>query len=730
MQRAGPFGFAGGVQVGYNWQNGRWLAGIEGDVSYLHLNFDPKIGVPFVNNNNTAVINSYNNANWVSTVRPRVGWAANDWLIYATGGPALTRYDDRFSVNVVSPFGATNFFQSSALEKIRLGYAVGGGVEHAIDNNFSLRAEYLHLGFGRATAMLLQSSTPTQIVTQSADLRADIIRFGLNYRFGHDGDGIYDDVRVRPVRAPVASIWDKSNWEFEVGTRAFFSTGVDAESNPLGDPSALESRLLWSKLDSLAGETYARVDHSSGWFVKGFMGAGGIFNSILHDEDYEVNGPGTAYSNTYLTATGSMGYLVADVGYTFLRAPGAKLGAFVGYGFFSETLNSHGCTQVAGADICRPPDPPNTLELSNEDHYNSLRVGLSSEFMLTDKLKFVADAAYTPLVNLAGVDDHNSRGLIFPSSSSAGYGTMIDAFFTYDVTNNWNVGFGGRYWAWVMRKDGTSLSFGETPILGSPDAQTNQYMANRYGFYVQSGYHWGDTTRPAGLYDTVADATRPMDWTGVYVGGHIGGGWSTAYWTDPFGRGLSAGGDPLLPGFNDNTKAHGPLGGVQASANWQTGRWVVGIAADVSGATMRGDNTCFSGMGGVNCEHVINAFSTLTGRFGVAWDRAMFYVKAGGAIVNAGYNLNGNTGSLNLGMAGVRLNSTGWTGGLGLEYAITDHWTTSFEYNHIDLANASPAYPTIPIINAQRMNVSQSLDTLELGVNYKIDWPARYVASN
>ena len=50
-----------------------------------------------------------------------------------------------------------------------------------------------------------------------------------------------------------------------------------------------------------------------------------------------------------------MGYVTADAGYTFLKAPGAKLGAFVGYNFFSQQLISHGCSQVAGDDISRRP---------------------------------------------------------------------------------------------------------------------------------------------------------------------------------------------------------------------------------------------------------------------------------------------------------------------------------------------------------------------------------------
>ena len=68
-----------------------------------------------------------------------------------------------------------------------------------------------------------------------------------------------------------------------------------------------------------------------------------------------------------------MGYVTADAGYTFLKAPGAKLGAFVGYNFFSEQMISHGCNQFVGDDICAPPDPATELLLSQDIQFNSLR---------------------------------------------------------------------------------------------------------------------------------------------------------------------------------------------------------------------------------------------------------------------------------------------------------------------------------------------------------------------
>ena len=141
----------------------------------------------------------------------------------------------------------------------------------------------------------------------------------------------------------------------------------------------------------------------------------------------------------------------------------------------------------------------------------------------------------------------------------------------------------------------------------------------------------------------------PMNWTGFYIGGHLGGGWSDAHWSDPFGTTISPSGAPNVAGFGDVTHATGPLGGGQIGANWQIGQWVLGAEADASAADLRGENTCFSGIGGINCGHVVNDLETVTGRLGYAWDRSLLYAKGGAAWAETSYNLNGNTNGLKLG---------------------------------------------------------------------------------
>ena len=411
-----PLGFGGGAQAGYNWQVGNWVAGIEGDFSYLHLSGAATTFVPFAPPSiSTAVISAYGNANWVATVRPRIGWAVNNWLLYATGGVAVTNFKDDFALTGVdppppNPLPNGSFYQqSSHLNNIPLGYAVGGGVEAAINERWSVKAEYLYVDFGRSTATQTATNVPVLMPTQSADLKVNLARVGLNYRWGvPDATSAYANAgspMAFPIAVkapPFAPLWNKSDWEFDVGTRTWWSGGVMGATNPLlSDTQNLKSRLIWADLDALSGETYGRVDHVSGWFVKGFLGAGGIYNGKLNDEDFPAT-PGSAYSNTVSSNTGSIGYATIDLGYSLLRSPGAKFGPFVGYNYFTQHANGFGCTQIAAGTSCTGT-VPNYLIISEDVSFNSLRVGLSAEFMLTDKLKFVADAAYLPWAVSNGV---------------------------------------------------------------------------------------------------------------------------------------------------------------------------------------------------------------------------------------------------------------------------------------------------------------------------------------
>jgi opacity protein-like surface antigen len=216
-------------------------------------------------------------------------------------------------------------------------------------------------------------------------------------------------------------------------------------------------------------------------------------------------------------------------------------------------------------------------------------------------------------------------------------------------------------------------------------------------------------------------AAGPMNWTGFYVGGHMGGGYSDDRWSDPFGSTVNAAGSVNVAGFGDTTHATGPLGGGQVGADWQIGRMVLGIQADASAANLRGENTCFSGLGGINCHHAVNALGSITGRAGYAWDRSLVYVKGGGAWTATAYDLLANTNALTLGTGSANLDSWGFTVGGGIEYALTSHWTAFVEYDHIGLPTTTVAFPTVATIDTATISVRQTVDMFKLGVNYKFN---------
>ena len=737
QQSIKPAGFIGGVQGGYNWQFGFAVAGVDAGLDYLNLNGAansgavryPAGGSGFTNNSfrlNQFVISSYANADWLLTLRPRLGIAAGNWLFYGTGGLAVTRLHGQFLFTDGNAKGfVSGAAQESDINSLRAGYIVGGGVETAVTDHIRLRAEYDYLSFGTvygqqtSTNLICCFNPPaTQPSTVSMDLKANLVRVGLNYNFGDPNGASVGDPWSKPPAIFARAMPEPSNWEFDVGTRLWLSSGTVGAPNPLLDitppPSLMNSRLTYENVDAWSGETFARIDHKTGFFVKGFLGGGGITRGTLVDEDFP--GFGGAYSNTTSSLNGHIGYANIDVGYTFLRAPGAKVGAFVGYNYFTQHINGYGCNQVAGDTTCVGVDS-NFQVFAEDERYDSLRVGLAAEFMLSEKWKFSADAAYLPRIKFTGQDDHNLRELLLLESANDGDGAMLEAILGYNVTPNWNVGVGGRYWAWNMRDGQVYFDF----LGGAPTIpQYARYNSERYGVFVQSDYRWGDTTRPPQAAMASAESA-PMNWTGVYVGGHLGGAIANNRWADPFGSTVSSG-LVNVPGFGDTIHSTGPVGGAQAGIDWQTGHWLVGVTGNWSAADLRGENTCFSGIGGLNCQNIVKDVGTVAGRFGYAWDRALVYAKGGGAGARIEYTVLGATAGNSLGCGTTSVSAYGWMAGGGLEYALSENWSTMFDYEHIDLGTIGVNFPSVGLVNAQTIGIRQTIDLVKLGVNYRFAW--------
>lgn len=191
-------GFLGGGQVGYNVQSGRFVAGLEFDFDYFRLRgSSTTTGVYPCCAPAIFTVSSSVRADWLATLRGRVGVAANNWLFYATGGLAVANVKGNFEftdncgdVAACNGPGGPNAFEAASVSKIRFGYAVGGGAEAGLWGSWSLKAEYLYVAFrsesvtGRITTPAIALFAINNPFTHTADLKAHVARLGLNYRFG------------------------------------------------------------------------------------------------------------------------------------------------------------------------------------------------------------------------------------------------------------------------------------------------------------------------------------------------------------------------------------------------------------------------------------------------------------------------------------------------------------------------------------------------------------------
>ncbi|HWL05718.1 MAG TPA: outer membrane protein [Xanthobacteraceae bacterium] len=155
-------GFLGGVQAGYNWQTGNIVFGVETDIQATggNGNFSGAAG-PFVYGGEAR-------SEYLGTIRGRLGFAADTWLFYVTGGAA---YGENRISGTIAPGGA---FSSRANYWT---WTLGAGVETALWDNWTVKAEYLYVDKPSRVPVVPFTSSVT------GDARAHVARIGVNYRF-------------------------------------------------------------------------------------------------------------------------------------------------------------------------------------------------------------------------------------------------------------------------------------------------------------------------------------------------------------------------------------------------------------------------------------------------------------------------------------------------------------------------------------------------------------------
>jgi outer membrane immunogenic protein len=163
--------FAGGVTAGYNWQYQSIVLGVEADWNWTGFNnTTPGYAAP-----DSSTIQA--KSDWFSTVRARAGWANGNGLFYVTGGAAFVNYANAAQYTF-SPYmcGQSGGFWSCP-SGTATGFAVGGGFETMLWQNWSFKLEYLYLQVPTV------NTTDIHDFPFSWNYHADILRLGANWHF-------------------------------------------------------------------------------------------------------------------------------------------------------------------------------------------------------------------------------------------------------------------------------------------------------------------------------------------------------------------------------------------------------------------------------------------------------------------------------------------------------------------------------------------------------------------
>ncbi len=215
---------------------------------------------------------------------------------------------------------------------------------------------------------------------------------------------------------------------------------------------------------------------------------------------------------------------------------------------------------------------------------------------------------------------------------------------------------------------------------------------------------------PARTYTKAPAYVAPVyNWTGFYIGAHIGGAFngSDSFATDNLG---------VVGAQRDGSF----LGGGQIGADYQfSPNWLVGIEGQISG--LSDNRRTFTDTGtGDTLRDRSDWLASVTGRLGYTWGPGLIYVKGGAAFRDSG----GLTGTGTF-LGGVTdRDDTGYTVGGGLEYMFAPAWSAKLEYQYYNFGTTNVIAPGVPAA----LSYKDDLHTVKAGINYHFNWGSPVVA--
>ena len=171
-------GWFGGVQGGYNYQMGNFVVGLEADASWSGIDGDSSEAF----DGQGTIFESEMDIDWLATVRLRAGFAIDRALIYGTGGVAFAQMNYDYDIND----GAGTTYFSDDFDDNMTGWTIGGGVEFAATQNFTVKLEYLYMDLGDFDESVTIAGTPpipNDTYSIDGDVNLHTVKLGVNYTF-------------------------------------------------------------------------------------------------------------------------------------------------------------------------------------------------------------------------------------------------------------------------------------------------------------------------------------------------------------------------------------------------------------------------------------------------------------------------------------------------------------------------------------------------------------------
>ena len=197
------------------------------------------------------------------------------------------------------------------------------------------------------------------------------------------------------------------------------------------------------------------------------------------------------------------------------------------------------------------------------------------------------------------------------------------------------------------------------------------------------------------------------NWTGIYVGAHVGGAFSS----DNNFNGLGT-------GNNGNGRV---LGGLQVGGDWQFNQnWVVGVEGQYSWLS---GNVGAVFPGGFAYTNNQRGLGSITGRFGYTWGPGLLYVKGGYAYSDNDENV--TLGGVPIAFATSGDHRNGYTIGAGAEYMFAQGWSAKAEYQYYNFGSANFTTPPALVPTG---SFTTDDHVFKVGVNYRFTWASPAVA--